>query len=177
MRVLTCALVLAVFACGSSASAYSIVTFPDTTAQKIIGLEADGVFWDVEFRLTTFAVVLPDDLFPFLGDKAGAIEAGIAIADVLNAEAIIRVGPDNEDRFRIPHGIQTNVHCAAVPQYFVSRGVWDVTMDTNNCTDASSAVVTYAVMTASAVPIPPAVWLFGSALGLLGWIRRSLNIT
>ena len=24
----------------------------------------------------------------------------------------------------------------------------------------------------SAVPIPPAVWLFGSALGLLGWMKR-----
>jgi hypothetical protein len=24
----------------------------------------------------------------------------------------------------------------------------------------------------SAVPIPPAVWLFGSALGLMGWLRR-----
>jgi len=24
----------------------------------------------------------------------------------------------------------------------------------------------------SAVPVPAAVWLFGSALGLLGWMRR-----
>jgi hypothetical protein len=28
------------------------------------------------------------------------------------------------------------------------------------------------VLTLTAVPIPPAVWLFGSALGLLAWIRR-----
>jgi hypothetical protein len=27
-------------------------------------------------------------------------------------------------------------------------------------------------LTTSAVPVPAAVWLFGSALGLLGWIRR-----
>ncbi len=24
----------------------------------------------------------------------------------------------------------------------------------------------------SVVPVPPALWLFGSALGLLGWMRR-----
>jgi len=29
-----------------------------------------------------------------------------------------------------------------------------------------------ASVTVSAVPVPAAVWLFGSALGLLGWIRR-----
>ena len=27
-------------------------------------------------------------------------------------------------------------------------------------------------VSAPAVPIPPAVWLFGSALGLLGWLKR-----
>jgi len=29
-----------------------------------------------------------------------------------------------------------------------------------------------ASVTVSAVPVPAAVWLFGSALGLLGWVRR-----
>ena len=28
------------------------------------------------------------------------------------------------------------------------------------------------LLTPTAVPVPAAVWLFGSALGLLGWLRR-----
>jgi hypothetical protein len=31
---------------------------------------------------------------------------------------------------------------------------------------------TYELKSYSVVPVPPAVWLFGSALGLLGWMRR-----
>jgi len=30
-------------------------------------------------------------------------------------------------------------------------------------------------MTVDAIPVPAAVWLFGSALGLLGWVRRSVS--
>lgn len=32
----------------------------------------------------------------------------------------------------------------------------------------------YVAVITTVVPIPPAVWLFGSALGLLGWIRRRI---
>lgn len=33
----------------------------------------------------------------------------------------------------------------------------------------------YVAVVTSVVPVPPAVWLFGSALGLLGWVRRRSN--
>jgi hypothetical protein len=41
----------------------------------------------------------------------------------------------------------------------------------------STALVNYArfAPAAAVVPIPPAAWLFGSALGLLGWVRRRGN--
>ena len=35
--------------------------------------------------------------------------------------------------------------------------------------------ITGGSLTASVVPIPAAAWLFGSALGVLGWIRRKAN--
>lgn len=31
------------------------------------------------------------------------------------------------------------------------------------------------ILTTVAIPVPPAIWLFGSALGLLGWIRRKAS--
>jgi hypothetical protein len=39
-------------------------------------------------------------------------------------------------------------------------------------TVTSSSGFNYALPHPAAIPIPAAVWLFGSALGLLGWIRR-----
>jgi hypothetical protein len=34
------------------------------------------------------------------------------------------------------------------------------------------ATIYYDNVKINVVPVPAAVWLFGSALGLLGWIRR-----
>ncbi len=38
--------------------------------------------------------------------------------------------------------------------------------------DPSSSEQNYYITAANVVPVPAAVWLFGSALGLLGWLRR-----
>jgi hypothetical protein len=43
---------------------------------------------------------------------------------------------------------------------------------------APNAILNYEweiVVTNTAVPVPAAVWLFGSALGMLGWMRRKKN--
>jgi NADPH:quinone reductase-like Zn-dependent oxidoreductase len=49
------------------------------------------------------------------------------------------------------------------------------------CGDNTTGSGTYATVcnswtsgyfTASLIPVPAAVWMFGSAVGLLGWIRR-----
>jgi hypothetical protein len=51
------------------------------------------------------------------------------------------------------------------------NGSWDgTTLVMSNAVSAASGLsMTFSV---SAIPVPAAVWLFGSALGLLGWARR-----
>lgn len=45
----------------------------------------------------------------------------------------------------------------------------------NNFSGPWGSFETGANVTVSAVPIPSAVWLFGSALGLMGWMRRKVK--
>ncbi len=45
--------------------------------------------------------------------------------------------------------------------------------DNSDCSSSGSPVfLTSGNITGTVVPVPAAVWLFGSALGLLGWLRR-----
>ncbi len=50
-----------------------------------------------------------------------------------------------------------------------TSGIWE---DIDETVDYDSTNVAFTVST---VPIPAAVWLFGSALGLLGWMRRKTH--
>jgi len=55
---------------------------------------------------------------------------------------------------------------------FLSDEGYGVGLPTGNPGVAASVVFTGSEIYASTVPVPAAVWLFGSALGLLGWIKR-----
>ena len=64
------------------------------------------------------------------------------------------------------------------------NGTWGPCLVTSDCNDGGvagqrildpDAIETYATFSAGVVPVPAAVWLFGSALGVLGWMRRKAS--
>jgi len=69
-----------------------------------------------------------------------------------------------EDRFEL-NRIFMGPPTSGNPALFLSAGVDAETFEDGN----ASAFVTWQV---TVVPVPAALWLFGSAVGLLGWLRR-----
>ena len=100
------------------------------------------------------------------------------INDALNAEGgITGAGSNGDDTWYIP-GIEffDAIYASGASNLF--GGEWGVCRFDQSGRDCLSGVaanreedvLTYARVTL--VPVPAAVWLFGSALGLLGWVRR-----
>jgi hypothetical protein len=61
-------------------------------------------------------------------------------------------------------------------QYFSATDTWEQCQG-DDCLIGVSVLspddtATFATFTPEVIPVPAAVWLFGSALGLLGWMRR-----
>ena len=64
-----------------------------------------------------------------------------------------------------------------VAKYFLSTGAFTVNLLPNvNCSGCTGVSGTLATASMSAVPVPAAAWLFGSALAGLGWMRRKQAI-
>jgi hypothetical protein len=192
-------ILIAGFLCLACSSAHAFtITYSDpgsnTNAIGITGLDIAGELWDITWDDTGDGVGDATDGNPadcrdiyayYLtacpGTPSGssgltpAIAAGNAIAAALAGSTATTVGSTSENTFDIPY-LYDNSSCNQP-----GNGTCTVWVDgfngwQQNAIDSEISLTStreLAKFTAHvAVPVPPAVWLFGSALGLLGWIRH-----
>lgn len=110
-----------------------------------------------------------DSNFPTLADAGWhPLVEGSATQETLNGGApLTDLSHDNGlDGFYFEGGLDTNVPGAIVP-----GGIVRIVM-----TSASGNTMYVLEGTTTLIPVPAAVWLFGSALGLLGWVRRRTTV-
>jgi hypothetical protein len=155
--------VILLFVVGS-ANAATIVYAPDGDVTGIGGLDIGGTLYNVDFEAEQSAFSTFGGEVDFWQFESEALNASSEINDLLNAANAILVNNENQIRYQVNHGGEfspravANVNASIVPpNWLVSgSGVKDLTLTT----------------AWSVVPLPAAVWLFGSALAGLGWFRR-----
>jgi hypothetical protein len=115
--------------------------------------------------------------FSTTSDMAGLFDnAGVIGVKDLNGMDL--TGPYNNYGVAIFTGYDDGIPCfeagsgeAAVARTTKSSpGSWGALID--SCVPYDNDLFAGASFKVSAVPVPAAVWLFGSGLGLLGWFRR-----
>ena len=179
------AAVLLAFAGSASAAVFEV---EDGNVIRILGLELefdesspqeDGLY-NVEFVYDTginqygdppeFDIIISED----------AVTVAAQIADAMTAEGgITGAGPNGDDIWYLPSIEYFDAIYGSASIKKFGEDTWDTCRAEGainaECLAGVSAnqeddVLTYARI--ALVPVPAAVWLFGSALGLLGWLRR-----
>ena len=156
------------------------VDLDGTNATGISNLDIGGTAYDVTFEFSV-AGGTDDDPFPvacgavpcdvFFGSEADAITAVTAINTAFNDNTTVptTVGSSAALSFFVPYETTqggTNINAAQGTPIGPNWGYIGAALD-----DTDS--IEYARFSpAAAIPIPPAAWLFGSALAILGWVRR-----
>jgi hypothetical protein len=169
--------VLLLFCLSSHAFNVDLDVNDSTKATGIRNLDIQGTAYDVVFQFSAGPHNAPQPGDTFI-DEAGAMAATSAINAALNSLGTIQgVGSTKDNRFLVPWEFNTNGcgsqgdpgTCAWEGRAF--GGSWNGSfheLDSIN----SNVPAEIARFSAAVVPIPAAAWLFGSALGILVWVRK-----
>jgi hypothetical protein len=166
-------------ACGPPAGEVFEGPGSGTCVTGILNLDVLGTIYDVEIVVDTGANVFgspttPSPVPTFWGDQAGAAAAVTAIVNALNSEGGI-AGATGVAGSRywidIPWG---TAYSNLAVEFANGTGASWFYEGTGACGfNVGCSAEGWALFT-PVVPVPAAVWLFGSALGLMGVMRRKL---
>jgi len=151
-------------------------------------VNVDGTLFELRFRDGTF--------FDIFTDASGLDATTATKAEAFSHALLDQVFLDTEDGLfdtdpELTFGCPNTLTCIVFTPFSVDGNsvmsitafnrtevtlldeVRELPADSNGDGDFSQATTwVYADWTVQVVPIPAAAWLFGSALGLLGWMRR-----
>jgi hypothetical protein len=176
--------ILMLLACVASHAFIVDLDDHDGTARAIgiSNLDIQGTAYDVIFEHSVgpHNNRQPGDIFI---DEASATAATDAINAALNSiGGIAGVGVTNDNRFIVPWEFDTTScgsqgdpgTCGWEGRSF--GGSWNGLFKELDSTNGN-VPVEFARFSATVVPVPAAAWLFGSALGILVWVRKRSAIT
>jgi hypothetical protein len=184
-----------------SVHAFSVILDPGdgTNALGIIGLEIDpgsGELWDITFEADNDHDGLPvdcRDVFVYSAcptlfqNEPGAISAVNQIELALNDDVsiggngnpvVLTIGTTKKTGYHVPTLYdstdcndpgQAKGTCTVLGKYFAEE--WAIALSAEIILTSNVEIAKFTPHVV-VIPIPPAAWLFGSALGLLGWIQR-----
>ncbi len=194
MRVIASRFVFALCASvflGSNSHAATVTTSTCgglVCVDSISGLVVDGSTYDVTFSSDSWYDLRTDArALVFWGNQSGAHLANIAMAAALNSADAFSVATEASSSRLITVAVSEEFaggsgdlvlspgHWLDVSNPVMSNWFWRTQWGLGG-TPMDSNVDAIALFTqTSTVPIPAAIWLFGSAVGLLGWMRRKAS--
>ena len=158
--------VILLFAVGS-ANAYNVVYSAPGEVTGIGNLEIGGTLYNVDFETGVYSTF--GGVEDFWTTSSESFAAATAIVDVLNAEGDPVVNNASVDGYVFGDPVLFTVANAVDTG---SGGVFFYAPDDWTATACCVGPIYRTAWSVAAVPVPAAVWLFASGLGLLGWIKK-----